>query len=465
MSRLTRSLCIGSAACLPVALCALVILSQGGQTAGQIPGTEKVTHAGPPAAATSSVPNGSSMEARQAARVDARLKQRGMGSPGVVVLEEALGQREALMRRSVTVNVTGGGTGTTVKLSEHPDWVILEATSWSADERVDVKAVQASLERGQIPALLPAGDVEITETGRDPKNVLRGAANGIARAGVTYDVAGASVHIADALMTGKTTVEIQGTPASAAITLHRADGTSEKLTLLSTGLSDFLGSHPGRLWNVHKVIEERIQNIIIRPGETFSLVAAIDAPVTLEKGWKEDLGLFGGGAALTPGAGICQSATTLYRAALMAGLPIVEKRNHSLFVDHYELFGIGVDATVFPGFHDMKFKNDTASDIVIQAETQDEANVFVRLFGRNDGRVAHLDGPYFAGAKNRPAALGPLSLYQIGWVRTITFADGRTQTQPLLSTYAKPLWHSLITRYQGKDGMQMLTDLGTRTAL
>jgi vancomycin resistance protein YoaR len=196
-------------------------------------------------------------------------------------------------------------------------------------------------------------------------------------------------------------------------------------------------------------------DVVVPNGTIYSHVAMIDAPITLAKGWKEDLGLFGGGAALTPGAGICQSSTTLYRAVLLAGLPIVEFKSHSLFVDHYEFFGIGLDATVFPGTHDFRFRNDTGDDLVIQAYIN-YPTVTLNIFGKPTGRTVKMKGPYFAGSKNRPAALPPLSTHQIGWVREITYPDGKVTDEKRISTYAKPLWHSLTKKYIGADGAKLL---------
>jgi len=81
----------------------------------------------------------------------------------------------------------------------------------------------------------------------------------------------------------------------------------------------------------------------------------------------------------------------------------------------------------------------------------------VHLYGTDDGRTSTLDGPYFAASKDRPAGLRALSHYEVGWVRTVTFADGMQKVQPIISTYAKPLWRSLVKKYDGVDGMKLVT--------
>ena len=42
------------------------------------------------------------------------------------------------------------------------------------------------------------------------------------------------------------------------------------------------------------------------------------------------------------GGGVCQVSTTTFNAAFFAGLPIIERTNHALYISHYPL---GRDAT------------------------------------------------------------------------------------------------------------------------
>lgn len=403
-----------------------------------------------------------SPNARIAERIQRRLEQRDLPAPGVAALSVALAQRRDLFGRAVTVTLatTDGSEApapVTVTLAGHPEWLAIHTTSWSAEFRVAPEAVQAAVERGEIGDLKLRRDSVVTPGTRDHKDILRASATAIAQAGYDVDAGEAAEAIASALQDGIAALKLEAAWAEPGVTIVRSDGTRDTLTLLSTGMSDFDDSSADREHNVYKAFNERLQNIVIEPGETFSLVAALDAPITLQKGWKEEKGLFGGGVALTPGAGICQSATTLYRAALLAGLPLVSKKAHSLFVDHYEFFGIGLDATVFPGVQDLVFKNDTPDVIVVQA-IQEGKTAYIHFYGKDDGRVATLDGPYFAVSKDRPREqLRPLSHYQIGWVRTITYGDGRVKDEELISTYAKPLWNSLYRKYDVAEGMTLLT--------
>ena len=63
------------------------------------------------------------------------------------------------------------------------------------------------------------------------------------------------------------------------------------------------------------------------------------------------------------GGGMCQVSTTVFNAAFEAGLQIVERHNHELYISHYPL---GRDATVSYGSYDLKFRNDTPHWILLK---------------------------------------------------------------------------------------------------
>jgi len=86
----------------------------------------------------------------------------------------------------------------------------------------------------------------------------------------------------------------------------------------------------------------------------------------------------------------------LFRAALNAGLPIVERKAHYYRVGFYEQGGYppGLDATVYPPSPDLKFKNDTPAHILIQTIVDKEAKRLVfQLYGTSDGRRVEISKP------------------------------------------------------------------------
>lgn len=366
---------------------------------------------------------------------------------------------------SLFVTVRDGSRTSTgmIAVKDHPEWIHTEKGMWSEKTSIDPKAVEQTIASNGIAGIPLVQNSEILSIETDKNKVLRPVTSRLAKAGFSLNATEVSTAITNALLKNESTLTINAPYVQPIVTMTAEDGTVKTLTLLTTGYSDFAGSAPGRTHNVYKAIEERIKSILVKKGETFSLIPALDAPITVAKGWEEDLGLFGGGAALTPGAGICQSATTLYRAALLAGLPIVERRNHSLDVDHYEPYGRGLDATVFPfdiaGKNtavNLRFKNDTPDDLYIQSYIEGNT-VLVQLFGIDDGRKSLLEGPYFSISKNRPKGeIRALNNREIGWVQTITRADGTSTKKPIISTYAKPIWHSQMLKYVDAKGMELM---------
>ena len=183
--------------------------------------------------------------------------------------------------------------------------------------------------------------------------------------------------------------------------------------------------------------------VIVAPGETFSFNATLGDSVELHDGWKTSLGIFNGeDLEPTAGGGICQVSTTVYRAGVAAGLPIKEKRNHSIYVKYYREYGEGLDATIFLNSQDLIFENDTGNYILFYAYyVGDEA--VVELYGTPDGRKVVLEGP-FRRHDAPDDVLNPENTWglghnDIGWRQTIARADGTEEKNILLSRYRKEI--------------------------
>jgi vancomycin resistance protein YoaR len=133
--------------------------------------------------------------------------------------------------------------------------------------------------------------------------------------------------------------------------------------------------------------------VLIKPNETFSFLSAVGSITKLD-GYKEAYVIKGGKTVLGDGGGVCQVSTTLYRAALYAGLPIVERVPHSYRVGYYEP-PVGFDATIYqPGGPDLKFKNDTGNYILIQTFVDEEnMSLTFDFYGTSDGRVTQISDP------------------------------------------------------------------------
>ncbi len=105
-----------------------------------------------------------------------------------------------------------------------------------------------------------------------------------------------------------------------------------------------------------------INGTILQPGEVFSYNGATGDSTDPAAGWKTAGGLSGGISVQMYGGGICQGATTLYNAALMAGMEIVERDCHSTPSSYCP---IGLDATVDYGYIDFKFRNSLSTPVYL----------------------------------------------------------------------------------------------------
>jgi vancomycin resistance protein YoaR len=136
--------------------------------------------------------------------------------------------------------------------------------------------------------------------------------------------------------------------------------------LLSEGISMFPGSTRERIQNV-RVGASKFDGVLLKPGEVFSFGALL-GDVGPETGYAPANVIIGNRQEKQYGGGLCQVSSTAFRAALNAGLPIIERTNHSYAVSYYTApYGVpGVDATIYYPQVDFKFKNDTSAHILIQ---------------------------------------------------------------------------------------------------
>jgi len=155
---------------------------------------------------------------------------------------------------------------------------------------------------------------------------------------------------------------------------------------VSQGISFFRGSIVNRIHNV-ALAATKINGLLIAPGEIFSFNQAV-GDISPATGFKQAYIIKDGKTILGDGGGVCQVSTTLFRAALNAGLEITERRAHAYRVSYYEQNSQpGFDATVFAPSTDLKFKNNTSAHLLIQTQT-DKINkkLTVELYGRKDNR-------------------------------------------------------------------------------
>jgi vancomycin resistance protein VanW len=121
---------------------------------------------------------------------------------------------------------------------------------------------------------------------------------------------------------------------------------------------------------------EQINGRIVPPGGVFSFVKSVNS-WSVDRGYVKAPVSFDGELLRAFGGGVCQTSTTLYNAALLSGMEIVERHSHE-FTAHY--VPPGQDAAVaFPSL-DLRFRNPYPWPVRISATVKNE-KLEVRLFG------------------------------------------------------------------------------------
>ncbi len=243
--------------------------------------------------------------------------------------------------------------------------------------------------------------------------------------------------------------------------------------LIATGHTAFAGSHPGRIHNINTGII-KYNGLLVKQGEVFSFNDHL-GPVDGEHGFLQELVIKGDQGTIPEyGGGLCQVSSTLFRAALYGGFPIVERAPHSYAVSYYaQIGGYGLDATIYPGSHDVKFLNDSPGDIVIQAYL-DGDQAYFKFYGTDDGRKVWMEGP----SESNRHSPGPAEIVQtdtlpegtkkqieashvgfdVTWYRHLVKAGAEEVKETIFSRYKAIPAKVLVGGAAGSTGTTALTE-------
>ncbi len=156
--------------------------------------------------------------------------------------------------------------------------------------------------------------------------------------------------------------------------------------LLGQGTS-VVGGTANRKSNV-KLSAAACNGVILLPGQEFSYNRTTGSR-SPDKGYLPAPIYVGGKSEDDIGGGICQTSSTIYYAVLHTTLEVVERHDHKFAVGYVP---DGMDATVFYGSLDFRFKNSTEYPIKIVTEYYEKDGkryLTVKLYGTNaDGRYA-----------------------------------------------------------------------------
>jgi vancomycin resistance protein YoaR len=199
--------------------------------------------------------------------------------------------------------------------------------------------------------------------------------------------------ITDALLRGEHSVPLvvaETQPAVADTATAQQLGISG---LLPNGVqtSYFYGSHAERVQNI-TTAAARFDGVLVAPGETFSMGDTL-GDVSLDNGYAEAPIIYGGRTIKGVGGGVCQVSTTLFRAVLFAGFPVVQRVPHAYRVSYYEQTSggrdpslAGLDATVYFPLVDFKFTNNSPYWLLMETSVSGSSLTW-KLYSTYDGRT------------------------------------------------------------------------------
>lgn len=226
--------------------------------------------------------------------------------------------------------------------------------------------------------------------------------------------------------------------------------------LVAEGDSAFAGSDAGRDTNV-RLAAERVDGALVPPGGTFSYNAALGT--LFDSGFAAANSMIEG-FETAEGGGVCQVSTTVFRAALRAGLPITEWWPHGFRSPFYEQAGWspGFDASIVQVWQDpesdtdFRFENPTDSWMLVRVALEPGSGLRVDLLGAETGYGVSFDEPVQRVTEPAPPATEEIDesllpgtvvedrpaadALEVTVVRRVTDADGNeVSTDTFVSSY------------------------------
>lgn len=261
----------------------------------------------------------------------------------------------------------------------------------SAKEMVVAYSLFPEISQDKLNAFVDKIASEINQPAQDAKfEVSDGKVRTFqsAQTGYELDKEKSIALIQDSLKKGETVVEL---PVNVTEPIVNSDASTVGIKeLVGEGKTSWRGSPPNRIHNL-SLGAEKISGTLVQPGQEFSTLHAL-APITAANGYLREL-VIKNSNRVEPdiGGGLCQVSSTLFRAALSAGLQITARTAHSFRVSYYEP-PVGIDATIFEPAPDLKFVNNYSTPILIWGSASNNSLVF-QIYGTKDGRIVEISDP------------------------------------------------------------------------
>ncbi len=164
--------------------------------------------------------------------------------------------------------------------------------------------------------------------------------------------------------------------------------TSEVLAGIDSLLAEFSTTYDeGAVNRSHNIAlaSSTLNGCLVKQEEIFSLNKRL-GPRLADTGYLLAPVFIGDHLDLDIGGGICQVATTLYNAVILADLPVLERAPHPLPVSYVAL---GRDATIAGDYLDLKFANNNDTPVYITSKAEN-GTLTIAIYGQkkeNDRNV------------------------------------------------------------------------------
>ncbi len=190
-----------------------------------------------------------------------------------------------------------------------------------------------------------------------------------------------------------------------------------------------------------KLAAEKINQLIIKPGEVFSFWYLVGKPLA-KKGYLPGLVLNQGNIESGVGGGLCQIGNLLFWMAIHSPLTITERYRHGfdVFPDVNRKVPFGAGATLSYNYIDLQIKNNTQQDFQIKLFLSDEylhgeirSNLPVTdsyEIKETDHRIVH----QVWGGYTRHNRI----------IRTVTNENGESREEQLLENHAVMMYEPLL---------------------
>jgi hypothetical protein len=214
-------------------------------------------------------------------------------------------------------------------------------------------------------------------------------------------------------------------PAPDGVMTRRAD-----YQVIGSATTSFRDSIPGRVHNL-SLATQRLNGLVVPAGSVLSFNKAL-GPDGASAGFVIAKIIYNGRTIDGIGGGICQVATTFFRAAFYAGMDIVERHPHTYRVSFYEP-PVGFDATVFSDEGvDFRWRNNLDVPVLVQTavDTRAQTITFTLLATKPAKYKAKLSGPVISNiVKHGPPIYEDDPKLPVGTTKQTEHAkDGMTTT-------------------------------------